>query len=159
MTNKCSAIPTGYHSITPYLATTLASKAIEFYKQAFAAKEIMRFEGDDGKIGHAELMIGDSKLMIGDKSPEEANETNPSGIAIHLYVEDVDAVVAKSLHHGATLLRDIENKFYGDRSGMIQDPFGFVWNIATHIEDLTPDEIQKRAHTEGVRLKKLTVHE
>jgi uncharacterized glyoxalase superfamily protein PhnB len=111
MTNKCSAIPTGYHSITPYLATTPASKAIEFYKQAFAAKEIMRFEGDVGKIGHAELMIGDSKLMI------------------------------------------------GDRSGMIQDPFGFVWSIATHIEDLTPDDIQKRAYTEGVRLKKLTVHE
>lgn len=158
MTNKCAAKPKGYHSITPYVAVNSASNAIEFYKQALDAKEIMRFEGDDGKIGHAELLIGDSKLMIGDNPAENNHVNHDAAVSIHLYVENVDAVVQKALGLGAQLLRAIEDKFYGDRSGLIQDPFGITWNIATHIEDLTPDEIQKRAHTEGVRLKKLTVH-
>ena len=141
-------IPEGYHSVTPYLYVQGASDAIEFYKKAFGAVEIMRMDWN-GKIGHAEIKIGDSPIMLADESLEmgarSARTIGGSPISLMVYVEDVDARVAQAVAAGAKLTRPIANQFYGDRTGGIDDPFGFHWYLATHIEDVPPDELAKRA--------------
>lgn len=142
-------IPDGYPQLTPYLCVDRAADAIAFYTDVFGATERMRMPAPDGKIGHAELQIGDSVIMLSDEFPE-MNVRAPRSIGgtpttLSLYVEDVDRVVQRAVDRGATLLRPVENQFYGDRSGQIEDPFGHRWGIATHVEDVSPDEMQRRA--------------
>ncbi len=142
-------VPEGYHALVPYLAVDDAAKAIEYYKTAFGAKERTRMDGPDGKIGHAELALGDSVVMLADPFPH-ASTTPPSNAgtttaAIVMYVEDVDAVVTKAVDEGATITEEIADKFWGDRFGTITDPFGHVWSIGTHIEDVPQEEMAQRA--------------
>jgi PhnB protein len=144
-------IPDGYHTATPYLIVSGAARAIAFYKQAFAASEMMRMDGPDGKVGHAEIKIGDSRIMLADEYPEMGFRSPQSlggaGVSILLYVEDVDSRFKQAIASGAKELREVKDQFYGDRSGTLEDPFGHVWTIATHKEDLTPEEMQKRSET------------
>jgi PhnB protein len=146
-------IPEGYHSVTPYLIVNGAAKAIEFYTQAFGAVEIERMQGPGGKVHHAEISIGDSRLMVADEHPEVGalcpETVGGSPVGIHLYVENVDTVVAAAVAAGARLTRPVANQFYGDRNGGITDPFGHRWHIATRHEDLTMDEIRRRAAAQG----------
>lgn len=149
MTNKVSAIPEGYRTITPYLIVNNASEAIEFYKKAFGAIEIMRVQHGSEKVGHAEMQIGDSKFMLADEYPD-MNARSPksfggSPVGIHLYMEDVDSVINQAVAAGAKLIRPVENAFYGDRCGAVEDPYGHQWHVATHIEDVPHDELEKRA--------------
>lgn len=145
---KVLPIPKGYHSVTPYLIVNNAAKAIDFYKKVFGAKEIARME-HSGKVGHAELKIGDAKIMLADEYPEMGARSpvayGGSPISIYLYVKDVDAVVKLAVRSGAKLTRPVDNMFYGDRSGGITDPFGHIWYVATHVEDVSMAEIKKRA--------------
>ena len=149
MAGKVKPIPEGYHTITPYLSIKGASDAIEFYKKAFGAKEVMRMGEPDGRIGHAELQIGDSKIMLADEHPEmdfrSPRAIGGTPVLLHLYVEDVDNVVGRAVAAGAKVVRPVQDQFYGDRSGSVADPYGHVWHVATHTEDLSPDEIRKRA--------------
>ena len=142
-------IPDGYRSLTPYLIVADGAAAIEFCKSVFGAVERLRLVAPNGKIGHAELEIGDSVIMLADEHPpHEAwapGHFGGSPVLLHLYVEDVDAVIPRALAAGAILKRPVENQFYGDRSGAVVDPFGHVWHVATHIEDVTPQEIDRRA--------------
>ncbi len=142
-------IPDGYHTATPYLVIGGAAKAIEFYKQAFGAEELLRMADPSGKVGHAEIKIGDSTIMLADEHPERGHKGPKSlggtPVSIMLYVRDVDAVVAKAIAAGATIRQPVQNQFYGDRSGTLEDPFGHVWTVATHVEDLSPEEIGRRA--------------
>ena len=142
-------IPEGYHSVTPYLILSNASEAIAFYKKALGAEESLRLGGPGGRIDHAEIRIGDSCIMLADEHPEiqalSPETIGGSPVSIHLYVEDVDAVVARAVAAGAKLIRPVADQFYGDRTGGIEDPFGYRWFIATHKEDLTMDEIRQRA--------------
>ena len=141
-------IPEGYHSITPYLCIKDAAKALDFYKEAFGAQELFRMAQPDGKIGHAEIQIGDSRLMIADECPDmefrSPQAYGGSPIGIHLYVEDVDATVNMALVAGAKLVKQVNDQFYGDRNGTVEDPFGHRWFISTHIEDLSQEEICSR---------------
>ena len=141
-------IPDGRQALTPYLIVRDAAKAIEFYEKVFGAKEIFRLTEPQGKIGHAELRIADSMLMLADEYPDFGAlgpaSIGGSPVTIHLYVEDVDRVVAGATKAGATLLRAVKDEFYGDRAGMIVDPFGHKWHIATHAEDVSPQEMQRR---------------
>jgi PhnB protein len=143
-------IPDGYHSITPYLMINGATQAIEFYKQAFGATEMFRMDAPGGKIGHAEILIGDSRIMMADDCGQESPFRNPrssgsSSVGLHLYVDDVDQVFAHAVNADAKVIKPVQDQFYGDRTGALEDPFGHVWFIATHKEDLSPDEIRKRA--------------
>ena len=142
-------IPDGYHTFTPYLIVSDGARAIEFYKQAFGATEKLRLAGPDGRIMHAEIQIGDSVIMLASECPEMGAKSpekfGGSPVMLHLYVPDVDATYAKALATGAKTQRPVQNQFYGDRSGMLTDPFGHSWNVSTHIEDVTPEEINKRA--------------
>ena len=141
-------IPEGYNTVSPYLAVDDAEKAIEYYKKAFGAEETVRMNAPDGRIGHAELEIGDSHLMVSDPVPQSSTrpptELGGTSVSIFMYVEDVDAVVQKAVDQGATVTMEVEDQFWGDRFGSITDPFGHNWSIATHIEDLTPEEIEER---------------
>jgi PhnB protein len=143
------AIPEGYHAATPYLVVDGAARALEFYRKAFGARERMRFPAPGGKIGHAEIAIGGSTIMLADEHPEMGyrgpHATGGSPVSIHLYVENVDAVFSRALAAGATALQPVKDQFYGDRSGTLRDPFGHVWSIATHKEDLSPEEMHRRA--------------
>ncbi len=148
MPDPVKPIPEGARSITPYLTIKNAAKAIDFYKKAFNAEEKNRLEGPEGKIGHAELKIGDSNLMICDEFPSMGG-TSPQTIGgtpvmIHLYVEKVDDVVERAVAAGATLERPVKDQFYGDRAGMLTDPFGHKWYVSTHVEDVSIDEIRRR---------------
>ena len=149
MTGKVNPIPEGYHSVTPYLIIKGASDAIEFYKKAFGATELFRMAQPDGRVGHAEIRIGDSTIMLADEFPEMGHKSpktlGGSPVSMLIYVEDVDAVFAQAIAAGAKEDRPVEDKFYGDRGGSLIDPFGHIWHIATHTEDLTPEEMQKRA--------------
>lgn len=142
------AIPEGYHSITPYLFIRGADKAIDYYKNVFGAKERMRMPGQKGQVMHAELEIGDSVLMLAEENPQiGANSPQTIGgtpSTLHVYVQDVDATTNKAVKAGAKLVREVKDQFYGDRSGSIRDPFGHLWSIATHIEDVSPEEMQRR---------------
>jgi PhnB protein len=142
-------IPEGYRTISPYLCVDDATRAIEFYEQAFGAKERGRMQSPDGKIAHAELEIGDSVVMLSDAFPQFATkaptELGGTSASIMMYAEDVDAVVKQALDAGATIEREVEDQFWGDRFGAVTDPFGHVWSIATHVEDVSPEEMAKRA--------------
>jgi PhnB protein len=142
-------IPEGYHAVIPYLSIKGAADAIEFYKKAFGATELMRMGQPDGRVGHAELQIGDSKIMLADEHPEMdfrgPRSIGGSPVMLHLYVEDVDTVVGRAVANGAKILRPIQDQFYGDRSGTIADPYGHLWHVSTHKEDLAPEEIERRA--------------
>jgi PhnB protein len=142
-------IPEGYHSINASVAVDDAKQAIEFYKQAFDARERLVMPGPDGKIGHAELEIGDSVVMLADPMPQSVT-TPPKELggctgALMLYVEDVDAVVQKAVDNGASVAMPVDDMFWGDRFGSITDPFGHVWHVATHVEDVPPEEMEERA--------------
>ena len=149
MKNMVKAIPDGYTSITPYLIVDGAARAIDFYKQAFGATELMRMPGPDGRIGHAELRIGNAVVMLADQHPEIGahgpHKYGGSPTSLMLYTEDVDAVYNKAIGLGAKVERPLADQFYGDRTGGIIDPFGHRWYIATHKEDLTHEELEKRA--------------
>lgn len=142
-------IPDGYHTVTPYLLIAGASDAIAYYQRAFNAQELMRIAGPDGRIGHAEIRIGDSPIMLADEHPEfdylGPKSRGGSTSSILLYVDDVDTIFEQALAAGGTELKPLANQFYGDRSGTLQDPFGHVWTIATHVEDIPEDELQRRA--------------
>jgi PhnB protein len=141
-------IPEGYHSVTPYLFVRGASAAIDFYKNVFGAAEITRMAGPNGRIMHAELRIGDSIVMLADENPQTGimspQTIGGSPSSLHVYVENVDAVIQKAIESKAKLLRPIKDQFYGDRSGSILDPFGHMWSVATHVEDVSPEEMKKR---------------
>lgn len=147
---KVSAIPKGYHTVTPYLIVDGAAKAIEFYKKVFGAKIGLRMEQPDGKkIVHAELKIRDSKIMLADECPEMKTRSPKTqggcAVSIQLYVKNVDKVVERAVSAGAKLKRPVENMFYGDRCGCIEDPYGHQWHVSTHIEDVSTRELKKRA--------------
>jgi PhnB protein len=146
---KVSPIPKGYSTVTPYLIVANASKAIEFYKKAFAAKEVMRMDKPNGKIGHAELSIGGTKIMLADEFPEMGARGPQAfggcAMSIHLYTKNVDATVKLAASLGAKVVRPAENMFYGDRIAMIIDPFGHSWSVATHVEDVSKATLKKRA--------------
>jgi PhnB protein len=143
------AQPDGYHSVTPYLVVKDAAGAIEYYKKVFGAKELFRLNGPDGKVGHAELTIGDSVVMLADEAPQMGALSPPtiggSPVRLLIYVDDVDAIVARAVAAGAKIVRPVADQFYGDRAGGIDDPFGHYWHVATHKEDVSPDEMKRRA--------------
>lgn len=142
-------IPDGYPHVTPYLCLDGASAAIDFYTEVFGAKERMRMDSPDGRIGHAEIEIGDSVIMLSDEYPEMGARSPKSiggtPVTISVYVEDVDDVFDRAVKAGASALRPVENQFYGDRSGQFEDPFGHRWSVATHVEDVPPEEMARRA--------------
>lgn len=150
---KARPIPEGYHTATPYLIIQGAANAIEFYKKAFGATELMRMAGPGGKVMHAEIKIGDSPIMVADEFPEMGvrgpQALGGSPVSIFLYVEDVDALAKQAIAAGAKELMPVQDQFWGDRYGKLQDPFGHVWDIATHKEDVAPEEIYKRAAAMG----------
>ena len=157
MSDKVKPIPEGYGTVTPYLIVDGAARAIEFYKEAFGAEEIFRMESSGGRVGHAEIKIGDSHLMLADEHPEMGargpRSFGGSPISLALYVEDVDATVSRAVEAGAKLTRPVANQFYGDRTGGLEDPFGHAWYVATHVEDVSEEEMKKRAaaaHQSGV---------
>ncbi|HLQ46348.1 MAG TPA: VOC family protein [Planctomycetaceae bacterium] len=141
-------IPDGYHTVTPYLIVKGAADAIEFYKRVFGATEFMRVPGPGGCVAHAEIKIGDSIIMLADEFPQmDALSPKTIGgtpVGLMLYVANVDEVFARAIAAGAKELRPLQNQFYGDRSGTVADPFGHKWTIGTHVEDVTPEEIQRR---------------
>jgi PhnB protein len=143
------SIPDGYHSVTPYLIVKGGAEAINFYKRAFGAVEQMRMASPDGRIGHAEIKIGDSVIMLADEHPELGHRSPQSlggaGVSLMVYVDQVDEVFKQAVASGAKELRPLKNQFYGDRSGTLQDPFGHQWTLATHIEDVAPDEMRRLA--------------
>ena len=146
---KAKPIPDGYPRVTPYLCVAGANAAIDFYRTVFGAVERMRIPAPGGKIGHAELRLGDSVIMLSDEYPE-MNVRGPKSIGgtpvtVSVYVEDVDDAFARAVQAGAKTIRPVENQFYGDRSGQFEDPFGHHWSVATHVEDVPPDEIGRRA--------------
>jgi PhnB protein len=148
MMSRVKPIPDGYHAVTPFLVVSDAARAMEFYKAAFGAKERMRMAGPGGKIVHAEMTIGDAVIMVADEFPEWGNlspeSLNGSPVRMALYVEDVDDVASRAVAAGAKVLIPVADQFYGDRSGRLADPFGHLWIVATHIEDVSPGEMQKR---------------
>jgi PhnB protein len=145
-------IPDGYHTATPYLIVKNAARAIDFYKEAFGAEELMRFPMPDGKIGHAEIKIGNSPIMLADEFPDEGHKSpeslGGSPVGIVLYVTDVDRTFAQAIKAGAKSKIPVQDKFYGDRSGTIADPFGHIWTVTTHKEDVSIEEMQRRMKAE-----------
>ena len=152
MPNKVNPIPPGFHSLTPYLHLTGAAEAIDFYKRAFGATERFRMPTPQGTIGHAELVFGDSILMLADECSQAGNKSPTSlkgtTCTLTLYVPDVDTTFHQAVAAGATVIRPLENMFYGDRTAVIQDPFGHSWALMTHIEDVRPEEMQARAEAQ-----------
>jgi PhnB protein len=142
-------IPDGYPRVTPYLIVDGGNAAIDFYASVLGATERMRMSGPDGKVGHAEIEIGDSVIMLADEHPEMdalgPKTVGGTPVSIHVYVEDADGAFERAIEAGAKALRAVEDKFYGDRSGSFEDPFGHHWHVATHVEDVPPDEMAKRA--------------
>jgi PhnB protein len=146
---KVKTIPDGYSRVTPYLIVDGGAKALDFYRKVFGAKEKMRMPGPGGKIGHAEITIGESMIMLADEHPDMGARAphafGGAAVSLMVYVEDVDSTVKTALAEGAKLTRPVENQFYGDRLGTLQDPFGHQWHVATHVEDVPPDELARRA--------------
>jgi len=142
-------IPEGYPRLSPYLCVDGAARAIEFYSNVLGATERMRMDGPDGSIGHAELELGNSVIMLADEHPDigflSPTRIGGTAVTLHAYVEDVDAVFERALAAGAKALRPVENQFYGDRSGQFEDPFGHRWSVASHVEDVDPAEMARRA--------------
>jgi PhnB protein len=141
-------VPEGYSTVTPYLIVKGASDAIDFYKRAFGASEIMRFAAPDGKVGHAEIQIGNSRVMLADEHPDRGYRSpqswGGSGTGVLLYLDDVDRVFSRAIQAGAKALEPVKDQFYGDRSGTLIDPFGHWWTVATHVEDVSEEEMQRR---------------
>jgi PhnB protein len=158
MAQKVKPIPDGYHSITPYLYVKGGAKALEFYATALGAQELFRMPTPDGKIGHAEMKIGDSVFMLADEMPamgiKSPGTLGGNGSSLMIYVPDVDAAYKRAIGAGAEEVRPLKNQFYGDRSGMIADPFGHQWTLATHVEDVPPDELDRRAAEEMAKHNK-----
>lgn len=146
--HRVQPIPAGYHSVTPYLIVNGGAAALEFYKNAFGAKEKTRMPHPDGRIGHAEILIGTSHVMLADEHPEMGAHAPQAGtsspVSILLYVRNADQVFERAIKYGARVERELENQFYGDRTGTLIDPFGHRWHIHTHIEDVSPKEMQRR---------------
>jgi PhnB protein len=148
--SKVSYIPKDYHSVTPYLVINGAAQAIEYYKNVFGATELFRMNGPDGTVGHAELKIGDSHIMLADENPSmgtghtSATTIGASPVSLYLYLPNVDQVVERAAKQGAKILKPVQDQFYGDRNGFIQDPFGHLWGIATHVEDVSPKDMEER---------------
>jgi PhnB protein len=138
------------NTITPYLIIKGAAQAIEYYKKVFGATETVRMNGPDGKVGHAELKIGNSRIMLADENPRmgqghaSASTIGTSPVSLYVYLPDVDRVIRQAVVEGAKILKPVEDQFYGDRSGFIQDPFGHFWSVATHVEDVSPKELEER---------------
>ena len=156
MASRAKPVPEGFHTATPYLIIKGAAGAIEFYKKAFAATELMRMADPSGIVRHAEIKIGDSPFMITDENPAFPEWLSPQSrggtpVHIYLYVDEVDAVFARAIAAGAKQLLPVQDQFYGDRSGALTDPFGHVWYIATHTEDVSPEEIKRRAASQPHR--------
>jgi PhnB protein len=149
MVDRVKPIPDGYHVVTPYLIVAGAAAALEFYREVLGGEESFRMNQPDGRVGHAEIRFGDSTIMLADEFPDIGargpRSLGGSPVSLLIYVEDVDAVVARAVERGAVLKRPIENKFYGDRAGGIEDPWGHAWTIATHVEDVSPEEMERRA--------------
>src|SRR5262245_17704060 len=149
MPARVKPIPDGYHSITPYLSVKDAALAIEFYKRAFGATEALRMAQPDGRVGHAELLIGDSRIMLADEFPEMEFRSpatlGGSAVHLHMYVENADTVIEQAVAAGTKLVRAVQDQFYGDRLGSVADPDGHDWTISTHREDLSMEELRKRA--------------
>lgn len=147
------AIPDGYHTLTPYLSMRDAAKAIEFYKAALGATELYRMPLPDGKIAHAELQVGDSRFMLSDEMPDWDNKSaktyggTPVGLCV--YTENVDALAERFVKAGGKVIRPLENQFYGDRSGKFEDPEGYTWTLMQHVEDVSPEEMQRRMEKQG----------
>ena len=146
---KVNPIPEGYHSVTPYLSIKGAAKAIDYYKEVFGATELFRMGGPDGKIGHAEIKIGNSPIMLADEFPEmefvSPQTLGGTPVGLMIYVDDVDTMFTNAINAGGKEIKPLQNQFYGDRSGTLRDPFGHVWTVATHIEDVAPEELERRA--------------
>jgi PhnB protein len=148
--SKVSYIPKDYNSVTPYLIVKDAARAIEYYKKVFGATETVRMNGPEGKIGHAELKIGNSHIMLADENPSmgpghtSAATVGGSPVSLYVYLPDVDKAVERATAAGGKILKPVEDQFYGDRSGFIQDPFGHLWGIATHVEDVSAEEMKER---------------
>jgi PhnB protein len=149
MATVTKPIPEGYHSATPYLIVKGAAEAIDFYKRVFGATESLRMADPKGAIAHAEIKIGDSVIMLADEHPNMGyrgpRSLGGSAVSIMLYVADVDGTFERAIKAGAQARRPVANQFYGDRSGTLEDPFGHVWTISTHVEDVAPEEMQRRA--------------
>ena len=149
--SKTHYIPKGYNTVTPYLVIKGAAKAIDFYKKVFGATEVVRMDQPDGRVGHAELQIGDSRVMLAEENPSmgqghvSASGIGASPVSLYLYIPDVDRVIERAVDAGAKVLKPVQDQFYGDRSGFIQDPFGHLWGLATHIEDVAPKDMRERA--------------
>jgi PhnB protein len=145
---KVLPVPKGYHAVTAYLSVQNAAQALDYYRRAFGAKELVRMPMPDGKVGHAEIKLGDSHVMLADEMPNmgflSPQSRGGTTVQLHLYVPDVDAMVQRALAAGGKLTRPIEDKFYGDRAGTLEDPYGHVWYIATHKEDVPPKEMKRR---------------
>ena len=143
-----SPVPTGHHTVTPYLSVKNGTKALEFYKQAFGAVELYKMIVPDGRLGHAEIRIGDSVVMLADEFPEYGGKTpqtlGGTPVSMYLYVEDVDAFFKRAVAAGAKERKAVADQFYGDRSGQLEDPFGHMWWVATHTEDVPPEEMERR---------------
>jgi PhnB protein len=156
MTEAVKPIPEGYHSLTPYLIIKGAAEALEFYKSAFGAEEVVRMPMPDGRIGHAEIRIGNSMLMIADEMEEmgyrSSQTLNGSPVGFIIYLEDVDKEFQRAIDAGGTVVRPLENKFYGDRMGTLRDPFGYEWSLGTHIEDVSPEEMTRRMDEEQAKM-------
>ena len=148
MAAKVNPIPDGYHGALPYLVCKNAANAIEFYKKAFGATEVLRMEAPGGGIGHAEIRLGEALIMLSDECPEMGSKSphtlGGTSISIYMYVNDVDAFTKRAVDAGAIVKQPLENKFYGDRAVGLEDPFGHLWGFATHIEDVPPEELSKR---------------
>ena len=148
MSNKVKPVPDGYHSVIPYIVVHNAAEAIDFYKRAFGATEMLRLAAPGGKIGHAEIKIGDSVIMLADEHPEMGargpRAIGGTPVSIVLYVDDVDAVATRVVKAGAKQTRPVADQFYGDRAGSFEDPFGHQWHVHTHVEDVSSEEIEKR---------------
>ena len=146
--NKVKPVPQGYRTAMPYLIIDGAAKALDFYKRIFGAVEKMRMPSPGGKVGHAEITIGDSIIMLADEHPEIGARSprafGGSGVGIMLYVDDVDVTVKNAVAEGAKLVQKVEDKFYGDRTGTIEDPWGHTWHVGTHKEDVSEDEMKRR---------------
>lgn len=142
-------VPEGYTTVTPYLILSDAKKAMAFYTQAFGAQELFKMVQDDGRVGHAEMQIGNARIMLADEFPEigarAPTTIGGTPVSFMLYVEDVDAIAARAVAAGGTLKHAVEDKFYGDRTGAVVDPFGHVWHVATHVEDVSPEELKRRS--------------
>ena len=147
---KVKPIPEGFHTVTPYLIVKGAAKAIDYYKKVFGATETVRMNGPEGKVGHAELKIGNSHIMLADENPSmgqghtSAASMGGSPVSLYVYLPNVDEVVRRATTEGAKILKPVEDQFYGDRTGFIQDPFGHLWGVATHIEDVSPKDMEAR---------------